>query len=143
MMLSPGCIYLFADAGLNTEVPHYFVCLTCSDPDLEYGFVVCTTQKSKRTAAIKFNNYPEDTLVEISPSKKNKLKSISYVDCNSYFQKAPSQVEQMVKYGGLEYVGELEEFYLAALLNGLSISPVHEGRMRRFFNNELEEMLRR
>lgn len=123
--ISQRKVYYFKSNRLNTDIPHYFVCLTVGIDGIVL-LVCCTSQFEKRRKFIETRNLPYSTLVWIKPDKENGLKMDSYVDCNGYFDYSLEELGQLYEADELEYKGELSEAVFDQILTGLRESPLIE-----------------
>jgi hypothetical protein len=119
-------IYYFSTNKLNTENPHYFICVTKTDHDNLMAFVCCTTQFEKRAKFHEVAGYPGTCLVPIKNSAENGLIKESYVDCTKVFQFTASEFKAKYQNGSLEFRGSLEEVYFEQILIGIKDSPTSD-----------------
>jgi len=123
--IAPRKIYYFKSDRLNTEVTHYFICLSRGDDQMV--ILVCSTsQFEKRKTFIESRNLPHSTLVWIEPTKENGFRVDSFVDCNSYFDYTIDELKNIYESNGLEYKGELSKSKFQEILIGLHDSPLIE-----------------
>lgn len=128
-------IFYFSSDKLKSTEPHYFICISTSDPDGLIGMVCCTSQFAKRQAFINDNNISYQTLVRIKKSNDNGLKKESYVDCNNYFQFTKQELINKCKTNNFQMAGTLEEAYFEQLIIGLGESKLIEGNIREYATN--------
>ncbi|MEL7123514.1 MAG: hypothetical protein AAFO07_28980 [Bacteroidota bacterium] len=123
--ISPRKVYYFSSEKLNTNVPHYFICVAKADNELLI-LVCCTSQFEKRSRFIEINNFPTSTLVWINPDDENGLELDSYVDCNGYFDYTLEEFRKLYQEDLLEYKGEISENHFEQIKIGLIESPTVE-----------------
>ncbi|MEI9921337.1 MAG: hypothetical protein WDO14_21510 [Bacteroidota bacterium] len=122
-------VYYFSSQQLNTEDPHYFICITKTDHDNLMAFVCCTTQFEKRAKFHEISGYPGTCLVRIKSTPENGLTKESYVDCTRVFQFTGSEFKTKYQNGSLVFKGSLEEVYFEQILIGVKDSPTTDPRM--------------
>jgi hypothetical protein len=128
--IKAGNIYYFTSTQLNTNIPHYFICIVRDDGDYLI-LTCCTTQFEKRQAFIEGNNLPNSTLVWIAaPNNENKLPKDSYVDCNNCFEYTVAELQAKHENGEIKYKGEVSENHFLQIVTGLKDSPLIENDVK-------------
>lgn len=122
--ISPGQIYYFSSDKINTNVPHYFVCLTIAEEIVL--FVCCTSQFKKRESFLERRSLPNSTLVWIKPKDENGFKVDTFVDCNKCIDYRIDELKQLYENNKIDYMGRLSESDFDQILNGIKDSPLIE-----------------
>lgn len=128
--ISEKQVYYFSSEKLNTNVPHYFICIKRTDDEM-LVLVCCTSQFKKRQKFIELRKLPYSTLVWINPEDKNGLQIDSYVDCNSYFDYTTEEFKRIYESGNLEYKGEVSDAHFEQIIIGLKDSPLVEESIKK------------
>lgn len=119
-----GKIYYFeSDQLRNTTEPHNFVVIAIA-PDDVIIFSCITSQFEKRNKFITLSGIPETTLVWLKPNGDNGLTKDSYVDCNSCFKYAKSDIIDKYRNGELKYKGCVKDSKISEIHNGIIESPM-------------------
>lgn len=115
-------VYYFSSVKINTNIPHYFICVLKGEKDTLL-LVCCTSDRDdKRKRRIeKLGLY--STLVWIKPDNDNGLTKDTFVDCNSIFEYSIEDFKTMYQQNILEYKGEITGGHYEQIINGLLESP--------------------
>jgi hypothetical protein len=126
-------VYYFSSSKLNTDVPHYFICILKGEKDA-LVLVCCTSDKEdkRKTRIEKLGLH--STLVWLKPDNENGLAKDTFVDCNSVFEYSIDDFKTMYERDLLEYKGEISLAHYEQIINGLLDSPN--------ITNEIKELLR-
>lgn len=133
-------IYLFSSTHLNTDIPHYFICIVRTDGDLLY-MTCCTSQfETVRRFVETRPNIPETTLVWISPkNNENPFTKDTYVNCNSVFVYSVEDLTQMYLNEEITYKGEISDIHYEQLLIGVNASPLVDEEIKEFIPNSIDD----
>jgi hypothetical protein len=115
-------VYYFSSTKLNTDKPHYFICVLKSEQNTL--ILVCGTsdRQDKRKKRIEMLGL-HSTLVWITPNETNGLVKDTFVDCNTYFEYSVADFKTMYEQDILEYKGEISEGHYEQIIGGLLDSP--------------------
>lgn len=118
-------VYYFSSNRLDTEVPHYFICIKRTANDILI-MSVCTSQRKTVQGYIERTNLPYETMVWIPPnSDDSPFTEDTYINCNSPFNNfTVDELRTKYEANEVEYKGEISEVYYEQILIGLHASPV-------------------
>jgi hypothetical protein len=123
-------VYYFSTEKINTDDPHYFICIKKSDTDVLI-FSCGTTQWEKRLNYIQKKGLSTNTLVYIDPAKAGAdFKKETYIDCNKYIPFTVDEFDKHCRDKGIEYKGVLDEDYYEQILIGLHSSTEIEDAIK-------------
>lgn len=132
-------IYLFSSVYLNTNIPHYFICIVRTDGDLLY-LTCCTSKFETVSKFIETRHLPYETLVFIKPNEKDKnypFVKDTYVNCNNVFLYTVEELTALYKKGEISYEGKINEVHYEQLLIGINESPLVDEEIKEFIPNTL------
>jgi hypothetical protein len=129
-LLSRKVLY-FACSELNTEEPHYFICL-CSHPVNTVNLSCCTSQFATVKRLIERNKFPSETLVYIPKTDTdNPFKKDTYINCNEWFPYSIDELWSMYYNVVLTIIPDLLPLHsFEQILIGLLASPQIEDELK-------------
>lgn len=83
LQIQPKGFYKFGTNRLNTQIAHYFICITIS-PTL-YLMACCTSQIDTVTRLINAKQWPHSSFIYLSPQRYQCLYKDTYVNANQLF----------------------------------------------------------
>ncbi|MEY4541181.1 MAG: hypothetical protein RLZZ306_2938 [Bacteroidota bacterium] len=122
-------VYYFTNQQLNTEVPHYHICIKRKSND----FLIlssCTSKFETVKRFIEMRKLPFETLVHLKPSDENGFTKDTYVNCNDYHIKSIDDFKKMYESDSIEFKGKISITHYEQILIGLHESPLIEEEMK-------------
>ncbi len=116
-------VYYFSSTRLNTEIPHYFICLKRTNNDILI-MSCCTSQFETVRRFIQTRNLPYETLVCIKPADSNPFTKETYIDCNNVHTFTIEEFIDMYGSDSVTYSGEISDNYYSQILTGIHKSPL-------------------
>jgi hypothetical protein len=117
-------VYYFTSAKIDSNVPHYFICIKRTD-DCVLIFACCTSQFESRKKFIESRELPFETLVYIRPGEDgNPFTKATYVDCNNCHIYTFEEFKRMYNSAAVRYSGEISQIYYEQIIIGLHASPL-------------------
>lgn len=119
-------IYYFSSTYLNTNIPHYFICIKRNDNDILF-LTCCTSKFDTVRKFIETRNLPNESLVFISPKNENNPFDVdTYINCNYVYTYTVEDFENMYELNSINYTGELTDGQYQQILTGIHSSPLVE-----------------
>ncbi|MCC6691551.1 MAG: hypothetical protein IT235_08475 [Bacteroidia bacterium] len=116
-------VYYFSNNKINTEIPHYYVCIKRTDADVLI-LSLCTSQFETIKRFVESRNLPFETLVFIAPDIHNPFTKQTYVNCNEIHEFTVEELKEMYESEAVEFSGEISEGHYVQILLGLKASPM-------------------
>lgn len=131
-------ILKFPCPELNTDIPHYFICV-CNHPIDIVNLSCCTSQFDTVKKLIERNRLPSETLVYISEKESdNPFSKETFVNCNEYFPYTIDELWDLYESGELEIIPSLLPIHsFEQILIGFNISPQIEEEIKESLPNPL------
>lgn len=127
-------IFYFSSEQINTDEPHYFICIKKSANEVLI-FTCCTTQGAKRESYIIKKGYPISTLVYIKPGASLPFKEETFVDCNRCMTYTMDEFIKLCNEGKMNYKGEISDIHYEQILIGLQDSPEIDAATKKILPN--------
>lgn len=126
-------IFKFSSPKLNTNIPHFFICLKRLDGGLLL-MSVCTSQFTTVRRFVETRSLPAETIVYI-PHKKddNPFYRDTYVNCNEIHEHTVDEFIQLRQLRKIMDLGDLPEAYFQQIIAGILKSPL--------IDNEIKDVL--
>ncbi len=133
--LEPGTIFLLKKHKLKTtEIPHYHI-IAGIDHDNETLMLVLTSQENKIIDRFKNLNFPYSTLIPIKPDEYNKLKKVSFADCNlGTFIFTFDELRKLYQDNELIKIGYISEHSFEQIKIGLNNSMLQSEKLLKRFS---------
>jgi hypothetical protein len=116
-------VYFFSSTKLNTEKPHYFICIKRNNEDLLI-LSCCTSQQETVQKYIETRNLPHETMVWIKPEATNPFLKNTFINCNNTFIYTLDDFESMYTTGKIKYSGEISLNHYSQIVTGIHKSPL-------------------
>lgn len=123
-------VYYFSSSQiLNSQEPHYFVCVGFDDDN--FVILNCFTTKIERKKEyIETRGLDTSTLVFAKPSKENGLTQECVVNCNDLYFHSKEEFKALYKANKITCKGELEEVYYEQIFLGIQNSDLIEEELK-------------
>ncbi len=133
MGVKTGSVYYFEEESLSSDEPHYFIVLNKNPRTDEILILVCaSSQVEKRRQIIKKLDFPEETLVAVSPSEYQLFTKETVVDCNRVFEKSAQSLIEKLEQNELKPCREsMSEEIIQRLIKGVSASNQVSGNVKK------------
>ena len=118
-------VYYFSSTYLNTNTPHYFICIKKTDDEVII-LSCCTSQFETVKRFVETRSLPYETLVYISSndSINEVFDKDTYVNCNEYYQYTVDDFRKKYEEGLIVFSGEISESHYEQILTGFHTSPM-------------------
>ena len=125
-----GKVFYFSCPELNTNIPHYFVCVV-RQPDDIIVLSCCTSQFETVKRLIEMRRFPYETLIFMSAGDpQNPFIYDTYINCNEYFPYSVQEFWEMYQDGEIQIIGEIPDDSIEQILIGFRSSPVIEQELK-------------
>lgn len=126
-------IFYFSSDHLNTDEPHFFICLKITSDKLII-LVCCTSQVDTINRHIEQQNLNNQTIVWINPiPETNPFNKDTYINCNWTCTYTLEEFKSMFADKKIKCDGEINEIEYEQILKGIHLSKLVE--------NEIKEVL--
>lgn len=125
-----GAVYYFKEESFPSQESHFFVVLNHSPlSDVILVLACASSQVEKRKDIAKRLNFPDTSLVFVSPLEYGEFSKDTVFDCNSVIEKSIQTLVGKLEQGELRLCGtEMPEEIINRLIAGVLVSPqIREG----------------
>ena len=124
--ISDKKVYYFSSNKINTDVPHYYICLKRSNDDILI-MSCCTSQFDTVKKFIESRSLPLETIVWFSHTDtSNPFPKDTYVNCNETKVFTIEEFRSMYNSDSVSFSGEISDNHFHQILTGLHSSPLIE-----------------
>ena len=117
-------VYYFSSTQINTDIPHYFICIKRTDEDVLI-LSCCTSQFDTVKSFVESRNLPFETLVYITPADEiNPFDKQTFVNCNEYFEYSVDDFRSKYETDSISFSGAISDGHYEQILIGIHASPL-------------------
>jgi hypothetical protein len=122
-------IYLFKNTSLRTN-DHMHICLKNPDGRVLH-FVCCTSKMNTPLKHIESKKLPYSTFVGIEPDESNKLKTMTYINCNTVIPFEAEEFVKQYKNRNIKHIGHVSDEIYENILVGIKASPMIRNEIKK------------
>lgn len=127
--LEAGRVFKLQHRHLSSALAHYFVVVNHS-PNSDNLLIMCVFSSQIEKVRRRCSVYPNETLVEISPSEYSEISKDSIIDCNSLLNMSIEEFIENTYNGLIDYKESLPAKILLKVKKGLLCSPRHSDEIK-------------
>lgn len=128
-------IYYFSSTKINTNEPHYFICIKKTDNDVLI-MSCCTSKFETVRKFVESRCLPFETLVWITPSDLNNPFTMdTYVNCNDTIPFTIEEFRIMYDSDSITSSGEISLNHYSQILTGIHKSPMIDDEIKELIPN--------
>lgn len=122
--ISEKKVYYFSTNKINTQDPHYFICIKRTNNDILI-MSCCTSQYDTVRHYVENSNLPYETLVWITPlDESNPFNKNTYINCNYPISFTVDEFRSKYESDSVTFSGEISNSHYNQILIGLHSSPM-------------------
>jgi len=128
--ITAGSVYYYREDSFNSPDPHYFIVINIDTLSDMVIFLVCASSQIDSRRRLR-KDYPNKTLVEITPSQYTEFSKRSIIDCNVVFEESVDEIASKLSQRKLEIKPVMGLRLVKMLRQGAILSPLVENYIKK------------